>query len=215
MHCWLQNKTAQNRYARFLIMVITCLETVYDYEVASAYFQTYHNVTADAFSRVSDGEARTLAKQKGLEVVDLVDRWAEHLDRGSRHWALVWEGQSSADTQVALQLAERRRAPQKPRELRLAPGQAVVMVEWRGALGSLCKAGAKKGAIVWMIAAPGGPGPDHITWPTGVAAWQRKAPPQVDIVTASLTNDEGEEARRWARSRRTGPARVGRLSRIL
>ena len=36
VHCWLQNRRAKNRYASFLIMVITCLEAVYGYEVASS-----------------------------------------------------------------------------------------------------------------------------------------------------------------------------------
>ena len=69
VHCWLQNRRARNRYASFLIMVVTCLEAVYGYEVASAYFRTYHNVTADTFSRVEDEEAIALAESKGLEVV--------------------------------------------------------------------------------------------------------------------------------------------------
>ncbi|CAK0821968.1 unnamed protein product [Prorocentrum cordatum] len=45
---------------------IALSKAVYGYEVASAYFRTYHNVTADTFSRVEDEEAVELARCKEL-----------------------------------------------------------------------------------------------------------------------------------------------------
>eukprot|EP00959_Pyramimonas_sp_CCMP1952_P393376 8242214-Pyramimonas_sp.AAC.1 len=41
VNCWLQNGRAKNRYASFLITVVTCLEAVYGYEGASAYFRAH------------------------------------------------------------------------------------------------------------------------------------------------------------------------------
>eukprot|EP00959_Pyramimonas_sp_CCMP1952_P331362 6938777-Pyramimonas_sp.AAC.1 len=77
-------------------MVLACLEAVCGYEVASAYFRTYHSVKADTCSRVEDEEAAALAQACGLEVVSLRGSWARHLERGWLRRALIWEGQSGA-----------------------------------------------------------------------------------------------------------------------
>ena len=135
---------------------------------------------------------------RGGSVVSLRESWARHLEKGWLHWALVWEGQGDGEAQVARQLAVARREPHRPRTLHLTPGRAVVLVEWRGALGALCKAGARRGAIVWMHGAAGAPGAGHSLWPPGVAEWTTATCQKVDVVAASLTNDDGEEARRWA-----------------
>ena len=49
-----------------------------------------------------------------------------------------------------------------------------------------------------MHGAAGAPGAGHSLWPPGVAEWTTATCQKVDIVAASLTNDNGEEARRWA-----------------
>eukprot|EP00959_Pyramimonas_sp_CCMP1952_P235101 4912891-Pyramimonas_sp.AAC.1 len=49
-----------------------------------------------------------------------------------------------------------------------------------------------------MLAAPGAPGAGRAAWPPGVAEWNARGPGHADVVAASLTNDDGEEARRWA-----------------
>ena len=51
-----------------------------------------------------------------------------------------------------------------------------------------------------MVAAPGGPGARAVCWPLGVAEAGARGhdEPKADIVFASLTEDSGEEARRWA-----------------
>ena len=58
--------------------------------------------------------------------------------------------QSSADAQVALQLAERRKAPERPRELRLAHDQAIVskMVWLWPALGVIVVATGSQSVVV-------------------------------------------------------------------
>ena len=51
---------------------------------------------------------------------------------------------------------------------------------------------------MWMHGAAGAPGAGHSPWPPGVAEWTAATGQKADIAVASLTNDDGEEARRWS-----------------
>ena len=79
----------------------------------------------------------------------------------------------------------------------MSPGAGLKVVEWRGTLGNLAKAAARSGASAWMLSAPKGPLEDCAAWPAGV----QEAPDVegfFDVVVAALTDDRGEEAKRWA-----------------
>ena len=102
-----------------------------------------------------------------------------------------------------MRLAERRgpmrEIPRSPTTASadMRPGAELRVVEWRGTLGNIAKAAARGGATAWMLPAPRGPTEECAAWPAGVLA----APDVAgffDVVVAALTDDKGEEARRWA-----------------
>ena len=98
---------------------------------------------------------------------------------------------------LALQLADSRTPGEVPRLLaRPIPGVGLRVVEWRGTLGHYAAAAALAGATARMVGAPGGPDARAVCWPLGVAEAGTRG--HDDIVFASLTEDNGEEARRWA-----------------
>ena len=203
VHCWLSSRRCKNRYAGFTLRLLCALEVVYNFETFSAFFRTYHNVTADAFTRKAKEELEELTKQHDLEVVDLRPAWSSHLDRGWMRRALVWDGQEGNDRETAMQLAEKRSQPERIARpiagtaAAMRPGKELKVVEWRGTLGNLATAAARNGAHAWMLPAPKGPTETCAAWPAGIA----EAPDVdafFDVVLASLTDDRGEEARRWA-----------------
>ena len=71
------------------------------------------------------------------------------------------------------------------------------MVEWRGTLGSYAVAACRMGMVSWMTPSPKGPDANDVIWPHGVARDNEKNPRKHDIVATSLTDDNGEEAKRW------------------
>ena len=97
------------------------------------------------------------------------------------------------------QLAGHREASGPPAQLDSAaplPSKTWGVIEWRGALGALCREAGRLGAVMWMLPPGKGPQPGHLAWPVGVGLYDRTS--AVQAVVASLTNDEGEEAARWA-----------------
>eukprot|EP00969_Alexandrium_andersonii_P002061 90893-Alexandrium_andersonii.AAC.1 len=85
----------------------------------------------------------------GFEKLDLLDAWREHLDRGWQRRALTWIGQDPGERQVALQLAERRQPARMPRAP-AGPGQATIVAEWRGTLGSYATAARRLGCQAYL-----------------------------------------------------------------
>ena len=65
---------------------------VYKFETCSAYFRTYHNVTADALTRKAKAEVAELLKAKKLTPVDLEQAWTDHLSRDWIRRAFTWMG---------------------------------------------------------------------------------------------------------------------------
>ena len=82
------------------------LEATQSFQTISAYFRTYHNVTADSLTRDKCEEVDELLRHHGLELLDAKPGWALHLDRDWTRRVLAWHGQDPGDHQVALQLAK-------------------------------------------------------------------------------------------------------------
>jgi len=181
-----------------LLLLVSALQIQYSFELRSTYFRTYHNVNSDAFTRLEDAEVEELRQRLGLTSVDLHDAWAQHLSRGWVRRALVWEGQDAGDTKTALQLSEKRIDRGLPRTLTGPGHRTIVVLEWRGTIGTYAKAALQAGCDAWMLAAPHGPAAGGAVWPSGVRMCTTQDLPECDIVLASLTEDDGEEARRWA-----------------
>ena len=51
MQEWLRGRAPRNRIARFLVRILNYLEVRYRLRVHPFYLRTYHNVTADFFTR--------------------------------------------------------------------------------------------------------------------------------------------------------------------
>ena len=100
---------------------------------------------------------------------------------------------------MAHQLAGHREASGPPQLSWTArhpiPSKTWGVIEWRGALGALCREAGRLGAVMWMLPPSKGPQPGHLAWPVGVGLYDRTS--AVQAVVASLTNDEGEEAACW------------------
>ena len=78
------------------------------------------------------------------------------------------------------------------------PGRLFRACEWRGALGCYAKELLGHGGLAWMVPAPSGPSATWKAWPSGVAELSASSQTHLDVVVASLTDDRGEEAKRWA-----------------
>ena len=78
------------------------------------------------------------------------------------------------------------------------PGRLFKACEWRGTLGNYAKELLGHGGLAWMVSAPSGPTAAWKAWPSGVPELGPRARIRMDLVLASLTDDRGEEARRWA-----------------
>ena len=129
---------------------------VYKFETCSAYFRTYHNVTADALTRKAKAEVAELLKAKELKQVGLEQAWTDHLSRDWIRRAFTWRGQDESLRKLALQLADSRTPDEVPRLLaRPVPGVGFRAIEWRGTLGHYAAAAALAGATARMVAAPG------------------------------------------------------------
>jgi len=161
---WVSSWRARPQFARFLLLLMAALRVTYGFELISAYFRTYHNITADSFTRLAAEDQVALRAKHALEQVDLREAWAQHLDRGWVRRALVWKGQAEIDTQLALQLAACRspparwKSPTAPR-----PGRVLHVLEWRGTLGGYCGAAVRGGLS--CVDVPGTPGPTTYRWP--------------------------------------------------
>ena len=81
-HCWIESRRCKNRFAAFLLLILCALEGTYGFEVVSSFFRTYHNVTADALTRLAQQAVEELVRQEGLTLVDISGEWADHLERG-------------------------------------------------------------------------------------------------------------------------------------
>eukprot|EP00974_Lingulodinium_polyedra_P041707 4005826-Lingulodinium_polyedra.AAC.1 len=71
VHCWIESRRCHNRFAAFLCRLLTALEVAYGFETVSAYLRTYHNVSADALTRLDPSEVEEPLRSKGLQRVDL------------------------------------------------------------------------------------------------------------------------------------------------
>jgi len=71
VHCWLSSRRCRNRYASFALRLLCALEAVYGFETFSTFFRTYHNVTADAFTRKAKKELGAIKARHDLQLVDL------------------------------------------------------------------------------------------------------------------------------------------------
>ena len=137
VHTWLESRRCGNRYAAFLLTLMCALEGTYGFQVASAYFRTYHNVTADGLTRKLKEETQGMLSSMGLLEVDLREAWEDHAARGWARRAFVWTNQDDGARQVALQLAEKRAQRGVPRHLDKAPaGAGITLVEWMGHAGA-------------------------------------------------------------------------------
>ena len=105
VHQWVESRAAGNSLARWLLRVLGALEATHSFQTLSAYFRTYHNVTADSLTREHCEEVDALLLRHDLTLLDAKPDWVLHLDRDWTRRVLSWSGQDSADCQVAHQLA--------------------------------------------------------------------------------------------------------------
>ena len=210
VHQWLESRAAGNALARRLLRIPGALEATNSFLTISAYFRTYHNVTADSLTRDGCAEVDELLLRHGLEILDAKPDWALHLDRDWTRRVLAWQGQDPGDYQVAVQLADRRQGtplPVSPTPLPAPrPGEQLHITEWRATLGSYAVAGLGQGARSSLIPLKGGPSLDSGIWPPTVRRQRVQDVGATDGLLASFTEDpSGEEARRFVSAlRKTG-----------
>ena len=137
---WLETRRSRSPFARYLLMVLSCLETVYGFVVRSVYLRTYHNTTADNITRWKKSEIEKIAKLYGLNELSVREQWQSFVQRGWMRRAFTWNGQPDGDKRIALQLAEktdlkRIRGLEAP-----LPGLNVTVVELWPGLGAYARA---------------------------------------------------------------------------
>ena len=66
--------------ARLLLQVLSYLEITFGFQLLAGYLRTYHNNTADLFSRCTAQEIPEEAAKRGFEIVDLSEEWRQSLD---------------------------------------------------------------------------------------------------------------------------------------
>ena len=202
-HQWLESRAAGNALARWLLRILGALEATHSFQTISAYFRTYHNVTADSLTRDKCGEVDELLQRHGLELLDAKPDWALHVDRDWTRRVLAWHGQDRGDHQVALQLAERRQGrslPATPTPLPVPrPGERFHALEWRVTLGTYAVAALGQGVHGSLVPLKGGPRLESSIWPPTIKRSREQEARAVDCFLASFTEDpSGEEARRFA-----------------
>ena len=69
VHQWLEQRAAGNALARWLLRIFGAPEATHSFQTISAYFRTYHNVTADSLTRDKCEEVDELQRH-GLELLD-------------------------------------------------------------------------------------------------------------------------------------------------
>ena len=207
---WIRSRKASSRVARFLLQVLCAVESVYQFQTISAWLRTYHNVTADELTRESRDIIEGIRDSKGLEEIDLLPAWAQHLDRGWVRRALVWEGQDETERQVALQLAAKRDKSCVPLQvIDRTPGKTVHVHEWKGTCGGYALAAQKCGMGASLCLVTGGPPLKSKILQTGMEVIARDNDfCQTDVLVSSLTEDSGEEAAPFAKAAELCGARV-------
>ena len=109
---WLGKRGARHPVASYLLQVLSAIEASHAIRVHGAYIRTYHNETADDLTRV---EAVAVMRAKGLQDLgNPTQEFVQYLHRGWVRRALLWAGQSDADREQALRLADRRGSFQIP-----------------------------------------------------------------------------------------------------
>ena len=112
---WLEKRGARHPVASYLLQVLSAIEAAHAIRVHGAYIRTYHNETADDLTRL---DAAEVMKSKGLkDLGNPTEDFVKYLSRGWIRRALLWSGQSNADKEQALRLADRRENPAIPCEL--------------------------------------------------------------------------------------------------
>ena len=81
VHQWIESRAAGNPLARWLLRVLGALEATHAFRTLSAYFRTYHNVTADSLTRDQEAEVSELLAKHRLTLLDAKPDWALYLDR--------------------------------------------------------------------------------------------------------------------------------------
>ena len=203
VHQWLESRSAGNALARWLLRILGALEATHSFQTISAYFRTYHNVTADSLTRDKCEEVDELLQRHGLTLLDAKPDWALHLDRDWTRRVIAWHGQDPGDQQVALQLAERRQglplpAVPTPRPAP-RPGEKLQALEWRATLGTYAMAALGQGVFSSLVPLKGGPSLESPIWPPTIRRSREQEARTTDCLLASFTEDpSGEEARRFA-----------------
>ena len=70
VHQWLESGAAGNALARWLLRIPGALKATHSFQTISAYFPTYHNVTADSLTRDKCEEVDELLQRHGLALLD-------------------------------------------------------------------------------------------------------------------------------------------------
>ena len=92
VHQRLESRSAGNALALWLLRILGALEATHSFQTISAYFRTYHNVTADSLTRNKCEEVDELLQRHGLTLLDAKLDWALHLDRDWTRRVLYWRG---------------------------------------------------------------------------------------------------------------------------
>ena len=123
---WIDRRSPRSRAARMLLRVLGYLELSGGFQIITAYVRTYHNVTADAFSRCSAEGFERMAEGAGFRVVKLGAAWADVLCACFEHRVPALLGWDPADHGAAMRLRERRLLRAIPRALTLIAGPRLV-----------------------------------------------------------------------------------------
>ena len=189
VHQRLESRSAGNALARWLLRIPGGLEATHSFQTISAYFRTYHNVTADSLTRDMCEEVDELLQRHGLTLLDAKPDWALHLDRDWTRRVLVWHGQDPGDQQVALQLAERRQGlplPAVPTPMPVPrPGEKLHELEWRATLGTYAVAALGQGVFGSPVPLKGGPRLESPIWPPTIRRSREQAARSTDCLLVS------------------------------
>jgi hypothetical protein len=195
---WLSRRAPRPKAARFVLRILTYVEIAFGFQILTGYARTYHNRTADLFSRSTAAEFELELRRLGLESVDVESGWRRAVESAVRARVPIFLGLHPDETDSALKL----------RTLRLARLEGASSSIHRGLW--LCEVGRGLGdfAEVWLRL--GGTGVLRVTSVSGSKAADGLGPVGADerewIVAASVGPDasgaEGRDALDEAARRR-------------
>ena len=107
MKAWLESRSPRNRNARSLLRALAYAEATRGFQLICAYARTYHNDTADLFSRCSPEEFDGLLKERNMTQVSLAEPWKQAVETCMQQKIPVLFGLDPEDKSVGEDLRRR------------------------------------------------------------------------------------------------------------